>query len=233
MKNLFGIVSLSLLLVGILAWVLSFFLPFELCVAVSAALVGMALVAMFRRNTLPRLHARGGTALLAFGLMLAILGAPPAKAWDRIPADTEFAGDVILGRSVYLGTNLDPTNKINHNAAQLNAAASNAARSVSTTTVTLTNGQAIALSDYTTSDTLLLTSTVLLPSNAFSAVSSAAIGRRITLVYTGTNTIKLVDAAPAYLAGGTNAAVHLAQYDSLTLLIVATNQIVQTSTSDN
>jgi len=62
-----------------------------------------------------------------------------------------------------------------------------------------------------------------------SAVAASKVGQIVRVINVGTNDITILDAAPAYLSGN----LVLGQRDALNLYIYATNQLIQTGTSNN
>lgn len=103
---------------------------------------------------------------------------------------------------------------------------------VSTTNVQL---QAVAATTVAANDALAVSGAVMpltsvtAVTGTLAAVASAQVGLVTVFENTGTNVITIADSAPAQLSG----AIALGQYDTLTVLVRATNRIVQVSTSNN
>lgn len=107
-----------------------------------------------------------------------------------------------------------------------NSAVSGAIIADSTTASTLTNGSVVTLSrSFTRLDTGLsgITATV---ANVSATLGDGAL---LWIVNTGTNVIVLADSAPLYLSG----AITLTGDDTLGLIAVSTNKLVQIGTSAN
>lgn len=97
--------------------------------------------------------------------------------------------------------------------------------STASASTTVTAGSAVAVSG-----SLMPISAATAVTNAtLAAVAPSKVGQSVVIINTGTNAITILDSAPAYLS--TNAV--LGQYDSLGLVVQATNVLVQTSTSNN
>lgn len=74
-----------------------------------------------------------------------------------------------------------------------------------------------------------ITAGTAVTSATFAAVGSGKVGQLIKVINVGTNAITLLDAAPLYLSAN----LVLGQRDTVDLYAYATNQLIQTSTSDN
>jgi hypothetical protein len=100
---------------------------------------------------------------------------------------------------------------------------------VTSTALSLTNGQVISVGDY---PVILVDASAQeseTVTNTFAAAASAKVGATFTIINVGaSNDVLIADSAPAYNTGAT-----LGLNDSATYFVRATNAIVQTGTSNN
>lgn len=93
-------------------------------------------------------------------------------------------------------------------------------------TISMTSGSvAIAVSG----SVVPISGATVLTNATLSAVAPSKVGQIVRVINVGTNDITVLDEAPAYLSGN----LVLGQRDSLNIYIYATNQIIQTGTSNN
>lgn len=95
------------------------------------------------------------------------------------------------------------------------------------TTQTVTNGEAVAVG--TVPVLQLTTAFGTVSTNTLSAVASNMVGRFVTIINVGTNSILFAEAAPLVSAGS----VTLGQYDNIMLFIRATNELVEVGRVNN
>lgn len=95
------------------------------------------------------------------------------------------------------------------------------------TTQTITNTEAVAIGNVPVLQ--LTTAYGTTSTNTLSAVSTSLVGRVVTMVNVGTNAILFAEASPLISAGN----ITLGQYDNITILIRATNELVEVGRVNN
>ena len=97
--------------------------------------------------------------------------------------------------------------------------------STASSTSTLASNGSLAL----TGSLMPISSVAAATNVTIAAVAPSKVGQSVTIINTGTNAITIVDSGAAKLSGD----LALGQYDSLSLVVQATNVLVQTATSNN
>lgn len=95
----------------------------------------------------------------------------------------------------------------------------------SSTTALTSNSTSIAVSG----SLMPISANTVVTNTTIAAVAPSKVGQSVVIINTGTNVITVLDSVAAKLSGD----IALGQYDSLSLVVQATNVLVQTATSNN